>query len=244
MAILLFILSLLFFGTNRTYAAADIPQEATGYDISYPQCGIDFPPSPFDFSIIGVNGGKAFTNNACLMNEFIWANKSDDKPMLYINLNSPSGHTKNFGSVGPLGTCKQNDRECQAYNYGYNAAQYAYEYARSRFAYSTIWWIDIETTNTWSDDFSLNAAVLNGAIRFFDGKNVQTGIYSTRHEWQLVMGDSFTPIQHLIHPVPNWVGGADSDTIHFFCYQPFSLNSPVWVVQTIPETFDQDYTCL
>jgi non-ribosomal peptide synthetase component F len=45
----------------------------TGNDISYPQCSTSTYPNN-SFGIVGVTGGKAFTDNSCLSQEFAWAN--------------------------------------------------------------------------------------------------------------------------------------------------------------------------
>src|SRR5476651_1577255 len=123
--------------------------------ISYPQCPHYFPNYEYEFGIIGVNGGKAFTRNDCLFEEYYWAKKAKIDASLYMNLNYPSGDTETLGLFGPKNGCGKNQRICHAYNYGYNAAKDAYQYALSEFANSNMWWVDVETANTWSDEFIL-----------------------------------------------------------------------------------------
>src|SRR5205823_13853627 len=43
---------------------------AQGFDISFPQCGEPEPASPA-FSVVGVNGGRAFTGNPCLARQYV-----------------------------------------------------------------------------------------------------------------------------------------------------------------------------
>jgi hypothetical protein len=97
----------------------------TGNDISYPQCSTSTYPHN-SFGIVGATGGRAFTYNSCLSTEFTWAQTLSTLPSLYINLNSPIGTTASKGMTGPYGSCSKKDKLCQAENYGYNAAQDAF----------------------------------------------------------------------------------------------------------------------
>lgn len=214
-----------------------------GFDISYPQCPDSFPEQTFSFAIIGVNGGKAFLPNTCLFNQYHWAKKAKADISLYMNLNFPSGDTSSYVTVGFLGICLKSDLTCQAYNYGYNAAKDAYHYASSQFATSPIWWIDIETANTWSDNLVLNNHVLQGAIDFLNAEYIQVGVYSTKREWQIVMGTDFIPSQHFIDPVPNWVGTGLGYIDLQRCLEPFIPNSSVWIIQYSHQGYDANYLC-
>src|SRR5437660_4348738 len=138
---LLFIF-LFFFFTFRVFAFEN------GYDISFPQCGGDFPSLSHGFAILGVNHGKAFSFNQCLLDEYIWAKKAKARISVYLNLNYPSGDTVSFGEFA----CKKNDAYCHAYNYGYQSAKSSVHYAKSQFIIPDMWWFDIETENTWSDN--------------------------------------------------------------------------------------------
>lgn len=219
------------------------PAGGNGYDISYPQCVPYYPSSPFSFGIIGVNGGKAFTENSCLYSEFLWSKLGSEKISVYINLNYPSGGTESFGIDGPAGKCNFDDSSCRAYNYGFNAAQYAYQYALSQNVYADMWWFDIETANTWADMLSLNNQVIQGAFDFFTSEFIQAGIYSTKRDWYEIMGKSYVPMQNLLKPVPAWLGGDPVLPFWLYCSQPFAGNTQVWLVQYGNGDFDGDYAC-
>src|SRR6266480_2425330 len=81
-----------------------------GNDISWPQCGGAFPTKA-GFGIVGVNGGRPFTQNPCLGPEWQWALSNKGAPAYYMNLSNP-------GTADPAG-------------YGAQAAAYAFNYASS-----------------------------------------------------------------------------------------------------------------
>jgi len=54
----------------RGWVGPIYPPHAHGYDVSYPQCPGTRAPQGASFSIVGVNGGKAFTVNPCLSTEW------------------------------------------------------------------------------------------------------------------------------------------------------------------------------
>ncbi len=135
---------------------------SAGYDISWPQCGLPYP-GEHRVGVVGVNGGRPYTHNPCLHDEYNWALSQPQQkhvlstPALYMNL--AYGESRQ----GPR-TCEKWDLSCQAYNYGSGAAASALVYARGVGAYTDVWWLDVETGNRWSDRVDLNATVVQGAI--------------------------------------------------------------------------------
>ncbi|MDQ6617436.1 MAG: hypothetical protein M3083_22480 [Actinomycetota bacterium] len=191
-----------------------------GSDISWPQCGQAYPSKPA-FGIVGANDGRPYTTNPCLVSEFGWASTSGTVEF-YMN-------TANPGVA--LG---------DAFNYGYNAARYAYSYATSRVAAGPghLWWLDVETGNSWSDDQGANTAVIAGSIAFFRAQGVLIGIYSTRYQWGVITGGASIP------SVPNWVPGAQSAAqAPSFCAARRSFTGGPVVMAQFTTDFDYDYLC-
>jgi hypothetical protein len=198
-------------GAGGARAAGGYPAGAAGTTIGSAQCGSDFPASPDAFAIIAVTGGRAFYQNACLVSEYHWAQAATNPASFYLNLNAPAGTTSFKGLTGPKGACQASDQGCQAYNYGYNAAQAAFADAQSQGTTAPAWWLDIETGNTWSESTALNDQTIQGAIDFLQAQGISVGLYSTAEQWQQIAG-SFAP------GLPNWAAGApDAGSAAGFC---------------------------
>lgn len=220
------------------YAAGSYGSGEQGYDISWPQCGSAYPSSPYAFGIVGVTNGRAFTLNPCLSSEYAWAQASANPGQLslYMNLNSPAGSTATEGQSGPYGACKKNTA-CYSRNYGWNAAQYAYTQNGAFLPYSaSIWWLDIETGNSWSRNTTLNAGVIQGAIDFFQAQKVTVGVYSTPTQWKTIAG-TYAPA------TPNWVAGASASNPGATCSTPLYPGGVVWLTQYVSGSFDVDTSC-
>jgi hypothetical protein len=235
-----------------TAAAGTYPSGAIGYDVSYPQCG-GLPASPGSFAVVGVTGGRAFSQNSCLAGEFAWAAKASTPPTLYTNLNYAVGSTAGNGSSGPYGAnCKRNTA-CFAQNYGWNAAHAAYTYASGQGATAAVWWLDIETANSWSSNAALNQATIQGAIACLAGtgpggasctgaapSGITVGIYSTPGMWHTITGGWYPGV------VANWVAGASSQAAAAsYCGSgtPLYSGGAVWLVQYPVGNYDGDYAC-
>ena len=211
-----------------------LPAE-NGNDVSFPQCGGPLP-SGAQFGIVGVNDGKAFTHDPCLGDLVRWAGPGGTA---YININAPNGSGQ--GLDGPAGRCTGNNTGCMAYNYGFNAAIDAFDYGSSQGVASGVWWIDVETANSWDSSTFNNDQTIQGAIDALTAKGVIAGLYSTSYQWGIIAG-AYAP------RVPEWVPtGADFDTARSFCdgTHSFGAGGIPWLTQygTAGNAFDQDYVC-
>jgi hypothetical protein len=232
-AVLLFAVAWIVLGSHTL---AYYTSNRTGNDVSYPQCSTsNFPQNAF--GIVGVTGGRAFTDNSCLSKEFAWASTLPNPPSVYMNLNAPLGPTASEGMTGPYGNCAKKDKLCQAENYGYNAAQYAFDYAAEQDVLSPMWWLDIETANSWSSDTSLNQRTIDGAVQFFADKGeILVGIYSTPRMWSSITGNYKN---HL----PVWLP-AGSMPPETYCSSSYSFTGgTVYLVQYPSNGFDTNYAC-
>lgn len=212
-----------------------------GYDISSPQCGGAYPLAPYSFGIVGVTSGRPFQHNSCLNSEFIWAQAATTPASLFMNLNRPIATEAYHGNTGPAGTCAKTDTSCQAYNYGYNAAQDAFGYAVSQGSSSGMWWLDIETSNSWYSKTNYNERVIQGAVDYLRQQGVTVGAYSTKSWWNTIAG-AWTPSLSGQSAFPDWVGGTGGSTYCSSGYS-FAAGQPVWLGQYSSNGFDADYAC-
>jgi len=191
-----------------------------GNDISWPQCGGAFPTKA-GFGIVGVNNGVPFSQNPCLSAEWQWALANKGAPAYYMNISNP-------GTTSPS-------------SYGASAAAYALNYATTATGASSaanhVWWIDVETANSWSSDQAANAAVVQGALTYLKQHTAKAvGIYSTGYQWGVITGGV-----HLGAPV--WAAGASSAaSAPSMCGTGFT-GQPVKVVQYPAGAYDGDYRC-
>jgi hypothetical protein len=196
----------------------------TGNDVSYPQCGQRLPAGQA-FGIVGVNGGIATTTNPCLATELAWAGSStgvtdQPKTQLYVNTANPGlassvWPTSNVDPSGtlvadPYGNCTgQVDAAC-AYQYGWNRANDDVNVRLASVtgtpASSYVWYLDVETANSWSVDLVANRADLEGMTGYFTRVGATTGIYSTSSQWNTLVG-SVDPASSL-YALREWRPGA------------------------------------
>ena len=225
---------------HSAYAAGAYTSGEAGSDISWPQCGKTYPAAPYAFGVVGVTSGRAFNLNSCLASEYAWAQAATypSQLSLYMNLNYPVGSTATEGQSGPYGANCKKGSVCAAENYGWNAAQYAFTQNNAAAPVSaSIWWIDVETGNSWSKNTALNADVVLGAISYLQSKSVTAGVYSTATQWKTIAG-TYAP------NTPNWVAGASATNPGALCTAPLYKGGVVWLTQyTNSAGFDVDYAC-
>jgi hypothetical protein len=222
------------------------PHGAQGHDVSFPQCDLGLPETPRAFGILGVTHGHAFTYNPCLHDEFVWAQQAPGvAPSLYMNLNYAVGWSAPKGWNGPKGDCARADEVCRAYNYGYNAAVDAFNYAAQQGVGASMWWIDVESLNTWSDDTNLNDVTIQAAIDFVVGRGATVGVYSTPVQWSDIAGRDFVPALPNGAHLPNWTGTqAISETAAKYCAPRYGFGGGrIWLVQYPGGNYDVNYAC-
>ena len=147
-------------------AAASVPP--LGYDVSHPQCKKQLPADG-GFAIVGVNGGHPFSTNKCVGEQLKWALKKTGHAV-YVNSGYP-------GTGDPVA-------------YGRSAVDDAVAREHTQSTRGTaVWWLDVETANTWSGTQQENATVLDAMASRFQELGVRVGIYSTPHMWAEIAGD-------------------------------------------------------
>jgi hypothetical protein len=239
-------------------AATAVP---TGNDVSYPQCGQVLPTGQA-FGIVGVNGGLATTTNPCLSTELAWAATSTgatDQPgtQVYVNTANPGlasavWPTSNVDPSGtvvadPYGTCTgQVDAAC-AYQYGWNRAN---EDVNVRLAGATatpassyLWYLDVETANSWSADQAANRADLEGMTGYFGSVGATTGIYSTSSQWSTIAGP-VGPASNL-YALREWRPGARNlkGARSNCALSPLTAGGTVVLTQYTSAGLDYDVSC-
>ena len=221
--------ALLFSSVTNNVHVTDL----SGTDVSWPNCHILLTKSE-GWGIVGVTGGLDFHTNPCLTQESTWFTKY----ALYMNTGYPGS---NFHLKFPTfpQTCSQNDKNCLAYNYGYNAAKYALDYALQQNLHANMWWLDVETENSWTSNPNENVAALQGmvdAIKHFEFLPV-IGFYSSPNQWLTITGGWHN---HL----PAWVatGETDVESAIQTCQNPSFTGGLLQLAQYTP-ALDKNYTC-
>lgn len=245
-----------------------------GIDVSWPQCGKRLP-TDHAFGIVGVNGGLANTTNPCLKDQLQWASRAkggtaQESIQLYVNtanpggLGTPSWPQHNVDPAGntspnPHGLCTGSDSLACAWQYGWNRAL---EDVRDRFSPAAtqagvntsashyLWWLDVETENTWkltgsSFDFQSNVADLEGMTAYFKTLGIRVGLYSTAAQWGRIVGNAVSPTSNL-NALPNWrPGGASLATSKEACKATsLTPGGKVVLTQFISKGLDYNYSCI
>ncbi len=253
--------------------AAKAPVRAdprVGNDISWPQCGKTLPTNQA-FGIVGVNGGLATTTNECLATQLTWAYESSGtstQPVaqLYVNtanpggLNTPSWPKNNVDPAGtltsnPYDICDGSDSLACAWQYGWNRAL---EDVRDRFAPAArtaavnvdpaayVWWLDVETENTWKTGIEgqkSNRADMEGMLAYFKSVNANVGLYSTTYQWGQIAGT--VPTASSLNGLASWHAGARnlSDAKSKCTLRPLTAGGKTVLVQYVANGFDYNYSC-
>lgn len=260
---------------RRLHASGANAIPTLGIDVSWPQCSLSEPPQNPAFVVVGVNGGLANTTNPCLSDQLAYAQVSatgttaQPRVQLYVNtanpggLNTASWPTRNVDpsakrAPNPYGRCDGSDSLACAWQYGWNRAledvALRFQPAARGAAVSAdprayVWWLDVETENTWKTgatpfDYQSNVAVLEGMAEHLASRRVTVGIYSTAAQWRTIVGTAVGPASALNGRI-NWrSGGAGLATAKKACAATaLTPRGKVVMTQFIDDGLDYNYSC-
>jgi hypothetical protein len=146
-------------------APASVP--ALGYDVSHPQCHRTLPTDG-GFGIVGVTGGRPLSSNSCVGDQVHWA-RAKPGHAVYMNTGYP-------GTSDPA-----------AYGRRIVDDAIAREHAAG-VGGTAMWWLDVETVNSWRGTVQQNATVLDAMAARLQELGVRVGIYSTPQMWVEIAG--------------------------------------------------------
>lgn len=243
---------------SSAFAARAATTTPTGNDISWPQCGKTYP-SGQAFGIVGVNSGKANNYNSCYVSQYAWAqastgNTNQAPVQLYVNTGNPGDvlaqyavttwPTSSDPAVDPYGTCSgtYTDNTACSWEYGYERAQADIQFVGS--STSTNWWLDIETSNSWTSDFAKNQASLEGMTYALQQAGKIVGVYASSGSWSSLFG-TVAPTSSL-YSLSEWRPGAHTlKAAKSNCsLAPFEGNGKVVITQYVSFQLDYDYSCV
>jgi hypothetical protein len=234
----------------------------TGVDISYPQCKTPPDVSTRPFGVVGVNGGKASTLNPCFASQYnsaLLLTGTTEQPHAAVYLNTgdpgpiaawwPSSNKTQSGTAvaNPHGTCAHKSGSACAFVYGYSMAQadFTNVTVTNGFATPSTWWLDVETSNTWSStDKVANASSLTGMVTYLKSVGVHNiGIYSTAYQWGRIAGA--TSASSVLARLQTWLAGASSSSAPGDCSTLPALTpgGRVSLVQYVSGNLDNDFSC-
>lgn len=239
---------------------ATTTQSPLGIDVSYPQCGTKLPTGQA-FGIVGVNGGLANNNNPCLAQQLTWAEQStgitsQPKVALYVNTANPGltasvwpadNSYNGIAITNPYGTCIGAEGPECAYVYGWTRAYQDFNERNVPNPASYKWWLDVETTNSWSTtDFVANAASLEGMVDYFKSAGVaNVGVYSTNYQWNTIVGTNLSSTSSL-NGLDSWMAGARTQRgAEQNCTNPpFTPTGKVVLSQFVSKGLDYNHSCI
>lgn len=201
--------------------------------VSWPNCNEKFTDLTFS-GIVGVNDGLDFSSNPCLGSEVQLFHNSY---ALYLNTGYP-GKSYGLKYEDYPNKCRSSNLNCLAYNYGYNDVLYSVRYANLANAHSYVWWLDIESDNSWTNSYKQNRQTLIGMVDALKKTTFRSviGFYSYPDQWKSIT-NNWKP------NYPVWVASATASEslAKGYCVATFS-NAPVWLSQ-YTTNLDYNYNC-
>jgi hypothetical protein len=191
-----------------------------GFDVSYPQCRSTLPKGA-GFGIVGVNGGAPLTSNKCLAEQVAWA-RGTGGHAVYVNTSYPG-----YGDPVAFGRRIIDDAIGREHKAGVSG--------------TAMWWLDVETTNTWAGTTQENATVLASMAARLQESGVRVGIYSSPQQWQEIAGGWSPGL-----PVWNATGPGTQAAAATSCAESFAGSTSAivqWVQRSGSRLLDHNLVC-
>ena len=251
--------------------------EKVGYDISYPQCKSEVPTTYHFAIIGVNGGNAANVNPCLAKQlEWAKAAKggtSQDSVQLYVNTANPGEFineiktwpTNNYDLRGqevfingrnPYGSCGGTNTPACSWLYGWNRAIDTAENMFGPAAVSAglsknvgeyMWWLDVETMNTWQigsvEKLAKNVASLEGMRDYYVSKGARIGLYSTAYQWNQITG---TTTNSKFKALPNWrpSGKSLQIAIDNCKVDPLTEGGYISLTQYVVQNLDRNHTCI
>lgn len=112
-----------------------------------------------------------------------------------------------------------------------------------------VWWLDVETMNSWqtgsTDALARNTATLEGMTSHYQSRGAKVGLYSTNYQWGQIVGSTVSPSSNL-NGLNSWLAGARSlKGAQSNCKNPaLTAGSMVTLTQYVSGNLDYDYSCM
>ena len=135
--------------------------------------------------------------------------------------------------------CSLSDVLCLAYNYGFHAALYALQYAALQNVHASMWWLDVETENSWSNDLLANRAMIVGVTAAIQQTTLidKVGVYSTPYQWGVITGGWHNGLLE-------WVGTGETSAVAALpACKEFSFSGGLIRLSQYIHGIDYDLSC-
>jgi hypothetical protein len=104
-----------------------------------------------------------------------------------------------------------------------------------------LWWLDVETGNSWSPDTRVNTADLEGMTAYLQSIGADVGIYSTGYQFGTIAG-SIGPGSNL-NRLKNWIPGAAASAQANCASDPLTPGGTITLTQFTAGDLDYNYAC-
>ena len=145
--------------------------------------------------------------------------------------------------TNPYGMCDGTATAACAYIYGYAMAFDDVNVRGVTDAAHHMWWLDVETGNSWSPDPAANAADLEGMTAYLQSIGAEVGIYATTYQFKEIAG-TVDPGSNL-YMLMNWIPGATSSaSAQANCSSaPLTAGATIALAQFTDDSLDYNYAC-
>lgn len=189
------------------------------------------------------------------------------KVQLYVNTANPAEDSayswaswpKTSTPENPYGNCsgERTNNEACSWQYGWNRSaeteRYFMEQAQvagiSTDTSKYVWWLDVETMNSWqssnNDALIRNTAAIEGFAAYYQSKYAKVGLYSTGYQWGVITGNNIGENSNL-RGLANWrpSGSTLTNAISNCKVAPLTTDGYISLTQYVQGGIDKNHSCI